>query len=305
MSIPFQSSFDTVALLWLKSLSFPHFILPSLLSQFLPSESTRPRQPFFTMADAGAPNSTQMRNQLQKEDDAISRMPTQHLEHSSDSSSQTAAAPHQKHWQWEYGPLSRVDTTGERLPAFGGDFQPGLYKPPKRNIANPAPLGLAGFALTTFVLSLINLQTDDITNAAIVIAPAFAYGGLCQLLAGMWEFPSGNTFGAWALSTYGGFWISIGIILTPGGFDIVGSYPSPQEFYVAFGLYIFVSFCEITFTIYTLTSAGMVYLHLSRLDVYFEIHSGLLVIVLLRVGYVYIAGYAYVQIFHAICGQVC
>lgn len=194
------------------------------------------------MADAGAPGSTQLRNELQKED-PITQIPTQQLEygHGSDSSSTTAGIPPHARWQWEYGPLSRVDTTGERLPAFGGDFQPGLYKPPTRSFANPAPLGLAGFALTTFVLSIINFQTKDVTSAAIVIGPAMAYGGLCQLLGGMWEFPNGNTFGGWALSSYGGFWISIGIILTPGGFDIVGSYPSPQEFYVAFGLYIFVS----------------------------------------------------------------
>jgi len=201
------------------------------------------------MADAGAPGSTQLRNEMRKEDD-ISQIPTQQLEHSSDSSSTTAGAPHQRDpraWQWEYGPLSRVDTTGERLPAFGGDFQPGLYKPPARSFANPAPLGLAGFALTTFVLSLINFQTKDVTAAAIVIGPAMAYGGLVQLLAGMWEFPQGNSFGAWALSSYGAFWISVGIILTPGGFDIVGSYPSPAEFYVSFGLYIFVSFATLHF----------------------------------------------------------
>jgi len=190
------------------------------------------------MADAVAPGSTQRRNELHKEDD-ISRLPTQQIEDSSGRSSTTAGVPPSRKWQWEYGPLARIETNGERLPAFGGDFQPGLYKPPTRNFANPAPLGLAGFALTTFVLSLINLQTRDVTEAAIVIAPAFAYGGLIQLLAGMWEFPQGNTFGATALSGYGGFWISIGILLTPGGFNIAGSY-TPHEFYVGFGLYIFV-----------------------------------------------------------------
>ncbi|GAB7343910.1 hypothetical protein MBLNU457_1865t1 [Dothideomycetes sp. NU457] len=204
------------------------------------------------MADAGAPASTQLRNEIQKEEDTLSQIPTQQIENHSPSSSTTAGVPHSRARQWEYGPLSRIETSGERLPAFGGDFQPGLYKPPSRNFANPAPLGLAGFALTTFVLSLINLQTRDVTDAAIVIGPAFAYGGLCQLLGGMWEFPNGNTFGGWALSSYGGFWISIGIILTPGGFDIVGSYPSPSEFYVAFGLYIFGWFI-FTFIVWMMT----------------------------------------------------
>lgn len=85
-----------------------------------------------------------------------------------------------------YGPLARYQTTGERLPAFGGDFQPGLYKPPNKNLANPAPLGLAGFALTTFVLSLVNLGTRGLAAPNIVVGPAYAYGGLVQLLAGMW-----------------------------------------------------------------------------------------------------------------------
>lgn len=91
---------------------------------------------------------------------------------------------------YDYGgnPLAHVNTGGSvRLPAFGGEFQPGLYKNiADRKFANPAPLGLSAFALTTFVLSLINLGTEGLTGPSIVIAPAFAYGGLVQLLAGMW-----------------------------------------------------------------------------------------------------------------------
>merc|ERR1712115_316027 len=78
-----------------------------------------------------------------------------------------------------------------RLPAFGGEFQPGLYKSTEhRKFANPAPLGLSAFALTTFVLSLINLGTRGISGPSLVIGPAFGYGGLVQLLAGMWEWQS-------------------------------------------------------------------------------------------------------------------
>lgn len=74
-----------------------------------------------------------------------------------------------------------------RLPAFGGEFQPGLYKSTEnRKFANPAPLGLAAFALTTFVLSLINIGVRGITQPNIVVGLAFGYGGLVQLLAGMW-----------------------------------------------------------------------------------------------------------------------
>ena len=88
-----------------------------------------------------------------------------------------------------YGPLAHVNTaTGEqRLPAFGGEFQPGLYKQVKdRGIANPAPLGLSAFALTTFVLGLINMGTRGLSAPNIVVGLAFGYGGLVQLLAGMW-----------------------------------------------------------------------------------------------------------------------
>ncbi|KEF52598.1 uncharacterized protein A1O9_11441 [Exophiala aquamarina CBS 119918] len=122
-----------------------------------------------------------------------------------------------------YGPLAHVRTNddGGALPAFGGEFQPGLYKGVEnRKFANPAPLGLSAFALTTFVLSLINLGTRGLAQNNLVISLAFGYGGLVQLLAGMWEMAVGNTFGATALSSYGGFWISFAIILTPGGFNI-------------------------------------------------------------------------------------
>ena len=89
-----------------------------------------------------------------------------------------------------YGPLAHIDTAGSgggRLPAFGGEFQPGLYKGVKdRKFGNPAPLGLSAFALTTFVLSLINLGTRGVAAPNIVVGIAFGYGGLVQLLAGMW-----------------------------------------------------------------------------------------------------------------------
>jgi succinate-acetate transporter protein len=75
-------------------------------------------------------------------------------------------------------------------------------------IADPAPLGLAAFALTTFLLSAKNAAWTDGTDAW--LGYAFAYGGLCQLLAGMWEFRNRNVFGATAFSTYGGFWIGLG-----------------------------------------------------------------------------------------------
>lgn len=79
---------------------------------------------------------------------------------------------------------------------------------PGAHIADPAPLGLAAFALTTFVLSAVNAGWVPGTVEPVVFGLALAYGGLGQLLAGMWEFAKGNTFGATAFSSYGAFWIS-------------------------------------------------------------------------------------------------
>ncbi|HET6625023.1 MAG TPA: acetate uptake transporter [Nocardioidaceae bacterium] len=77
---------------------------------------------------------------------------------------------------------------------------------PGAHIADPAPLGLAAFALTTFVLSVVNAGLVD--AEPVVFGLALAYGGLAQLCAGMWEFAKGNTFGATAFSSFGAFWIS-------------------------------------------------------------------------------------------------
>jgi succinate-acetate transporter protein len=76
-------------------------------------------------------------------------------------------------------------------------------------IANPAPLGLAGFGLTTVVLSAINaglLTGDSAALLAVVVPLAFAYGGVAQIIAGVLEFKNGNTFGMVAFTSYGLFW---------------------------------------------------------------------------------------------------
>jgi succinate-acetate transporter protein len=75
-----------------------------------------------------------------------------------------------------------------------------------RKFANPSPLGLCAFALTTFLLSAAN--ADFYKGSGIVLGTAAFYGGFCQLLAGMWDFVQNNTFGATVLSSYGGFWMA-------------------------------------------------------------------------------------------------
>src|SRR3954467_10138560 len=94
--------------------------------------------------------------------------------------------------------------TGEDRFARAGE----VTGPTPAPIANPAPLGLPAFALTTFVLSMFNAELLGAGGEPIVFGLALAYGGLAQLLAGMWEFKTGNTFGAVAFTSYGAFWIS-------------------------------------------------------------------------------------------------
>ena len=81
-------------------------------------------------------------------------------------------------------------------------------RPTVSPVADPGPLGLAAFALTTFVLSMFNAGFMGAGGEPVVFGLALAYGGLAQLLAGMWEFRTGNTFGATAFTSYGAFWLS-------------------------------------------------------------------------------------------------
>jgi uncharacterized protein len=99
---------------------------------------------------------------------------------------------------------------GERDDAVAGRSareSEAVVQPPPLT-ANPGPLGLAAFALTTFVLSMFNSGLVSDAGLPVVFGLALAYGGIAQLLAGMWEFRTGNTFGATAFTSYGAFWIS-------------------------------------------------------------------------------------------------
>lgn len=80
-------------------------------------------------------------------------------------------------------------------------------------LANPAPLGLFGFALTTWLLSMINSGNLAPTGLGIVLAMAFAFGGMAQFVAGMMEMVKGNTFGFVAFCSYGAFWISFALFV--------------------------------------------------------------------------------------------
>jgi succinate-acetate transporter protein len=104
---------------------------------------------------------------------------------------------------------------------------------PTPEIADPGPLGLAGFAMTTFVLSVFNAAFLPATLTADVLGLALFYGGIVQLLAGMWEFRKDNTFGALAFSSYGAFWLSFWYYIT----SVVPKLPAADA-HNATGLYL-------------------------------------------------------------------
>ncbi|KAJ7737429.1 Gpr1 family protein [Mycena maculata] len=104
-------------------------------------------------------------------------------------------------------------------------------------IGNPAPMGLFAFASTTFILSMFNVQTRGITHANVVVGMAIFAGGLTQFIAGMWEFPRGNVFGATAFSSYGAFWMSYATIFIPAS-GIEAAYTDPTELSSALGIYL-------------------------------------------------------------------
>ncbi len=100
--------------------------------------------------------------------------------------------------------------------------------------ADPGPLGLAAFAMTTFLLSMYNADLINAGGTFVVLPIALVYGGIAQILAGMWEFRTGNTFGAVAFTSYGAFWISAYFLL----FVVIHSIVAAQ-FHNAFALYLY------------------------------------------------------------------
>jgi succinate-acetate transporter protein len=115
-----------------------------------------------------------------------------------------------------HAPSAQAVPAQGQAPARSQDTATAPATPPApargSHIADPAPLGLAAFALTTFVLSFVN--TGLFKVEPVVFGLALAYGGIAQLAAGMWEFAKGNTFGATAFSSYGAFWISFWYLTT-------------------------------------------------------------------------------------------
>ena len=107
-------------------------------------------------------------------------------------------------------------------------------------VADPAPLGLAAFALTTFVLSAHNAGLFGTVASTIVIGLAIFYGGLAQFMAGMWSFRRGNTFTSTAFTTYGSFWLALGtylVLITAGKVKTEDIATSLGWFLLAFAIF--------------------------------------------------------------------
>ncbi|KAG7665955.1 uncharacterized protein J8A68_000578 [[Candida] subhashii] len=150
-------------------------------------------------------------------------------------------------------PVNRIQTTGdgnefvvignhkyyrhELMSAFGGTLNPGLSPRPVHQFANPAPLGLCAFALTTFVLSSYNARVGGITIPRAVLGLAAFYGGLVQFLAGVWEMAIGNTFGATALTSYGAFWLAYNALLVPA-FGVEAAYEGSGQWATAVAFFL-------------------------------------------------------------------
>lgn len=109
-------------------------------------------------------------------------------------------------------------------------------------LANPAPLGLMGFGMTTVLLNLHNAGLFGLDS--MILAMGIFYGGLAQILAGIMEYKKGNTFGTIAFTSYGLFWLSlVALILMPGkGFGSGASNISMAFYFFMWGLFTFLMF---------------------------------------------------------------
>lgn len=109
----------------------------------------------------------------------------------------------------------------------------------REKLANPAPLGLAGFGLTTLILNIVNADLIAKESIGMVLPVGLLYGGLAQFLAGMWEMKKNNTFGFTAFSSFGAFWMALGIMIILENTEVVEPVPKNglSVFLGAWGLF--------------------------------------------------------------------
>jgi len=116
----------------------------------------------------------------------------------------------------------------------------------EKKLANPSPMGVFAFSITTLVLSLYNAQARGVTEPNVVVGMAIFVGGLVQFAAGMWEVAVGNTFGSTVFSLYGGFWMSYATILIPSSGILDAFAKVPDEIANALGIFL-IAWFAVTF----------------------------------------------------------
>jgi uncharacterized protein len=114
-----------------------------------------------------------------------------------------------------------VEGLQQPFPVKGNSWRNVVPEEQKTAFANPAPLGLIAFGLTTVILSLINAGVLPKGGEPVVLPLAFAFGGLVQLIAGLMEFRTGNTFGTVAFLSYGAFWWWFAFLVLLGGHGVL------------------------------------------------------------------------------------
>ncbi|KAK1232620.1 hypothetical protein PQX77_004240 [Marasmius sp. AFHP31] len=136
-------------------------------------------------------------------------------------------------------PSDPIDQDKQRVEEYeySPNADPVSYQRYPTNIANPGPAGTLSFGATIFILSLYNLNARGVHAPNLVVGMAIFAGGLTQFIAGMWEFPRGNVFGATSFASYGAFWLSYATINIPAS-GIIASFSSEEEFHNAQGIYL-------------------------------------------------------------------
>jgi succinate-acetate transporter protein len=171
------------------------------------------------------------------------------------------------------GEMRRLDWEQPFLPAF------------HRKRADPAPLGFMALGSGLFLVSIIAMGTDNLTTLNMIVATMLGYCSIAELVAGIWEFPTGNTYGAAFFLSLSGLFASTALVLSPWS-DILSSYTSTAEFYHAASMNFFSWFIVLTlFTIAAHRSSGgllccltFVDLFLLMLSIYFyTLNHGVLI----------------------------
>ncbi|KAL4866630.1 hypothetical protein BDV12DRAFT_198980 [Aspergillus spectabilis] len=142
-----------------------------------------------------------------------------------------------------------------------------------RNFASPTPLGLISFAADIFLISVYGLHARGIQSPNVMVGMLVFFGGICQFLAGIMEFVTGNTFGATVFSSYGAFNLSYAMIYLPGS-GVLAAYTDPltgavsSEFNQAVSIYLWVWFIiTVLYTVAAMRSTWILFLDLAALDV--------------------------------------